>query len=109
MKLTKIYWSKPVYKIEFEHKPSIHVITLCAASVVAHASLRCTMSLTISLFQFCAQWINEHIVIAIILNENDSIFRMAFSNIASILTFSCSGLNGGMLCQSLHPGHDGRR
>ena len=69
-------------------------MTLCATSVVAHASLGCTTSLTISLFQFCAQWINEHIFIAIILNEDDTIFRMAFSNIASILTFSCSGLNG---------------
>ena len=69
-------------------------MTLCAASVVAHASLGCTTSLKISLFQFCAQWINEHIFIAIILNEDDTIFRMAFSNIASILRFSCSGLNG---------------
>ena len=78
--LTKIYSSKPVFKMEFEHKPLIHVVTLCAASAVACAFLGCTTTLTVSFFQFCSQWINELILIAIILNEDDTIFRTAFSN-----------------------------
>lgn len=33
-KLTKICWSKPVFKMEFEQKTLIQVITLCALSIV---------------------------------------------------------------------------
>ena len=33
-KLTKICWSKPAFKMEFEHKSLTHVVT-CAPSVVA--------------------------------------------------------------------------
>lgn len=55
-KLSKIFWSRPVFKMEFEHKPSIHVIlyTCCytAASAVARAFLGCAINLTVLFFQF---------------------------------------------------------
>lgn len=48
-KLTKICWSKPVFRMEFECKSLIHVFTLCAAGAVPHAFLGCTTTLTVLL------------------------------------------------------------
>lgn len=71
----------------------INTCYVCAASTVAHAFLRFTTNLTVLFFQFCSHWINKHILIVIILNEDDTIFRATFfSTFASILIFSCSGL-----------------
>lgn len=57
--------------MEFELKQPMYVITLYAAGAVARAFLRCTttltLTLTVSFFQFCSHWINERILIAIIL------------------------------------------
>lgn len=44
------------------------------------------------LWQFCSHWINERILFAIILNEDDTIFEQLSRIFASILTFSCSRL-----------------
>ena len=56
----------------------MHVIILCAASIIAHAFLGCITNLTVSFFQFCSHWINEHILIAIILNKDGTTFRIGF-------------------------------
>ena len=76
---TKIFWPKPVFKMESEHKLSIHVIRLCAASAIARAFLGYAANQIVSFFQgFFSHWISEHILIVIILNENDTTLGTAF-------------------------------